>query len=77
MLGRFVDRVALFPQRRVVHGDPGAGDGFQDHEVAHVPVHDRRQAELPEIAQFESQRSPSQVQMVRDLDESAQRDALQ
>jgi hypothetical protein len=51
--------------------------GFQDHEMVHVPVQDRRHAQLAEMRQLNAQRAACQLQMAGGLDERSEGHALQ
>ena len=43
------------PTSRVVNDDPLARYRLENHEVVHVPVHDRRQRQATHVVQFEAQ----------------------
>jgi len=51
--------------------------GFQDHEMVHVPVQDRRRAYLVQMGKLDAQRPARQLQMARCLDEAPEGHALE
>ena len=55
---------------------PLAPDGLQHHEVAHIPVQDGRQAQLPQILEIQAERTADEAQLARDLDERPQGHAV-
>src|SRR5258708_3717120 len=77
MLGRIGDRKLLLSESRVMNHDGLLRDRLQDHEVIHVPVHDRRQVQLWQMVELEAQRTANQVEMGRHLDQGAERGSFQ
>ena len=45
--------------------------------MVHIPVHDRRQIQLPEVAKFEAQRSAGELHLARHLDQGPERGPFQ
>ena len=60
-----------------MNDDPLARYRLENHEVVHVPVHDRRERQAAQVVQLETQRPARQMHLVGDLDETPERDALQ
>jgi hypothetical protein len=57
--------------------DPSSRDRLQNHEMAHVPVHDRRQVQLLEVVKFEAHRSAGELHLARHLNHGSECDAFQ
>src|SRR6476661_5378902 len=57
--------------------DPSSRDRLQNHEMAHVPVHDRGQVQLPKVVKFEAYRSAGELHLARHLDQRPERDPFQ
>src|SRR5215204_3358488 len=60
-----------------MHDNPFSGDRLQNHEVGHVPVKNGREPELAQVLQFVPERPSEKMDVARDLDESAKRDAVE
>lgn len=48
-------------------------DGLQNNKMAHVPVHDRWQAQLPQVIDFKAQWAAGQMQVISNFDQSSER----
>src|SRR3954471_3360203 len=60
-----------------MHDNSFSVDRLQNHEVTHVPVKNGRQPELAQVLQFVPERPSEKMDVARDLDESAKRDAVE
>src|SRR5215204_1638051 len=69
-------RIELLACCGIMHDDPFSGDGFQNHEVAHVPVKDSRELELAQMLQLVPEGPSDKMKMARDLDQGAKRDTV-
>ncbi len=75
VLGRLLERENAPPHGGVVHRDLFAGDAGQDHEMIHVPMQDRRQAQLAERDERRLHAARRQLHAVGNHLDVAQRDA--
>src|SRR4051794_254449 len=77
MLGSLIQREALHAISRIVNYDLFLLNGFQNNEMLHVPMYNRRQSQLIQIGNLESQRPAGEVKMSRHLDQTAECGSLQ
>ena len=57
--------------------DPSSRDRLQNHEMIHVPVHDRWQVQLPKVVKFEAHRSAGELHLARHLNQGPECHAFQ
>src|SRR5262249_56704505 len=60
-----------------MHNNAVAGNRLEDDEVAHVPVEDRRSAQLVQMLELVSERPAKQMQLARHLNQSTKRNPVQ
>src|SRR6516165_4119659 len=60
-----------------MHHDPSSCDRLQDHEMVHIPVHDLRQMQLPEVVDFKAKWSAGELHLACHLNYCPERDAFQ
>jgi hypothetical protein len=77
MFRRFRDRETFLSGCRIVHYDPFFPIRFQDNVMSHVPVQDRWQTQLTEMAHLDSQRPAYQPQVSCYFFEVAESDTFQ
>src|SRR5215813_12840143 len=57
--------------------DSSSGDRLQNHEMVHIPMHDRGHTQALEVAKFEAHRSADQIHLARYLDQGPERGPFQ
>jgi hypothetical protein len=77
MLGRFRHRQKFLSGRGIVDHHPPFCNGFHDHKVVHVPVHDGRQLQLPQVRKLETNGPTGKMHLVRDLHQATQGHSFQ
>ena len=60
-----------------MNDNPSFRDRLQNQKMVHIPMHDRRQTQVLQVAKFEAQRSAGEVHLARHLNQRPECDPLQ